>query len=157
MVDAANSILGVVPLNLGAIVGCLAVCRLADKGRPTIVIGVAFLLGAVAIAAVGQANGSNSALLSTCFLAGALSIGAQMCAVALCAAYSETSVRATGVGWAVGIGRVGGIAGPVLGGLLIAAGVSTQNMFLVTGLGSLGASVTVLMLTRHIRSAHSGS
>jgi AAHS family 4-hydroxybenzoate transporter-like MFS transporter len=102
----------------------------------------------VAIAAIGRSQHSGAVLLVASLLAGGLSIGAQMCAVGLCAGFYDTSVRATGVGWAVGVGRVGGIVGPVLGGVLIAAGVSTPNLFLVAAVASLGAAAAVFGLAR---------
>ncbi|HEV7975693.1 MFS transporter [Amycolatopsis sp.] len=152
-IDAASAIFGVVALNLGAVVGCLVIGRLADRSRPTVVIGSAFSLGAVAIAAIGHTGGSAVALLVVSFLAGSLSVGAQMCTVALCASFYETSVRATGIGWAVGIGRIGGIAGPLLGGLLVTLGVGTPDLFLVTGSTSLGAAVAVFALARFLTRA----
>ena len=71
-----------------------------------------------------------------------------MTTVALCAGFYEVSLRATGVGWSMAVGRVGAIAGPVLGGVLIGTGVSDHSLFLLTGLASLGAAVAVLGLGR---------
>ncbi len=149
-IDAASAIFGVVALNLGAVLGCLVIGRLADRSRPTVVIGSAFALGAVAVAAIGHAGGSAGTLMVAAFLAGALSVGAQMCTVALCAGFYETSVRATGIGWAVGIGRIGGIAGPLLGGLLVTLGAGPPELFLVTGATSLGAALAVFALARFL-------
>jgi AAHS family 4-hydroxybenzoate transporter-like MFS transporter len=149
-VDASGAIYGLVALNLGAIVGCVIIGRLADRSRPTVVIGLAFLLGAVAIAAIGRSAASGPLLIGTSFVAGVLAIGAQMCTVALCAGFYETSLRSTGVGWAVGVGRIGGIVGPVLGGMLIAVGTSVPDLFLVTALASVAAAAAVLLLNRYV-------
>lgn len=149
-IAASQAIFCVVALNFGAIIGCVVIGRLADAFRPTIVIGVAFAAGALAIAAIGRVGGSGVALLGTAFAAGFLSIGAQMCTVALCAGFYETSLRATGIGWSVGVGRIGGIVGPVLGGLLVAVGTSAPNLFLVTAVASVGAAIAVLVLTRYV-------
>ena len=144
--SASGALLGVAALNLGAIFGCLTIGRVADRWRPTRTIGSAFLLGAVFIALIGHANSSVPLLLITCLLAGFFSIGGQMCTVALCAGFYETSLRATGVGWAVGIGRIGAIAGPVLGGILIGGNVSIANILLVTAVASVGAAAAVLVI-----------
>jgi AAHS family 4-hydroxybenzoate transporter-like MFS transporter len=149
-VDASGAIYGLVALNLGAIVGCVIIGRLADRSRPTVVIGLAFLLGAVAIAAIGRSAASGPLLIGTSFVTGVLAIGAQMCTVALCAGFYETSLRSTGVGWAVGVGRIGGIVGPVLGGMLIAVGTSVPDLFLVTALASVAAAAAVLLLNRYV-------
>jgi AAHS family 4-hydroxybenzoate transporter-like MFS transporter len=147
-IGAAKAILGVVALNIGAIIGSFLVGRLADRMNATVVIGASFALGALAIAAIGLSGSSAAILLVTAFTAGGLSIGAQMTTVALCADFYETSLRATGVGWSMGVGRVGAITGPVLGGVLIAAGINAPSLFLLTGLASLGAAVAVLALGR---------
>jgi MFS transporter, AAHS family, 4-hydroxybenzoate transporter len=141
------AVLAVAALNLGAIVGCLAIGRLCDLyGRATIIIGCAFGLGAVAIALIGFSRQSVAALLVVTFLAGVFSIGAQMCTIALCASFYETSLRATGVGWAIGIGRIGSIVGPVLGGVLIAAGMAAVSLFILVGAMSIGSAIAIVAL-----------
>jgi AAHS family 4-hydroxybenzoate transporter-like MFS transporter len=140
------AVLGVAALNLGAIIGCLAIGRLADRIGPARPIGFGYALGAVAIASIGLSAHSAPLLLALCFVAGALSLGAQMCVVALGAIFYETPVRATGVGWLMGTGRIGAIFGPILGGLLIARGVTGSNLFLVAGgLSLLAAAGTFSM------------
>jgi AAHS family 4-hydroxybenzoate transporter-like MFS transporter len=141
-----SAVLAVAMLNLGAIVGCFVIGRLADRRGPAIVIGIAFACGAVAIAMIGQVGQSSALLLAITFVAGFFSIGAQLCTVAFVAASYETFLRATGVGWSMGVGRVGAIVGPVLGGLLLGAGVATPTLFIVTGVASFGSAVAVLAL-----------
>ena len=57
-------------------------------------------------------------------------VGGQIAANALAAGFYPTSVRATGVGWALGIGRVGSIIGPLVGGALMTAKWSTGSVFM---------------------------
>ena len=80
------------------------------------------------------------------FVGGFLTVGAQMCAVALCAGFYETRLRATGVGWTMGVGRIGAIVGPVLGGLLIEAGIAAPTLFVIAGLTSLGAGIAIFAM-----------
>jgi AAHS family 4-hydroxybenzoate transporter-like MFS transporter len=148
-VDRSAAVLAVAVLNLGGVIGCLTLGRLADRTRrPTLVLGWGYALGALAIASIGLSNGSASTLLLTSLVAGFLAIGAQICTVALCASFYETALRATGVGWSVGFGRVGAIIGPVLGGLLLGAGVGAPVLFMVTGLAALGAGIAVFAVGR---------
>jgi MFS transporter, AAHS family, 4-hydroxybenzoate transporter len=107
----------------------------------------AYVLGAVAIALIGTAQ-SAVVFLATAFAAGFLSIGAQMCMVALCATFYETSLRATGVGWSLGVGRIGAIFGPSIGGVLIGAGVLPSTLFLLAGMVSMAAGAAVLAVDR---------
>jgi MFS transporter, AAHS family, 4-hydroxybenzoate transporter len=145
-VGIQNAVLGVATLNLGAIVGCLIIGRLADRHGPAVPIGLGYTGGAVAIALIGQSAHSEALLLAVCFVAGALSIGAQMCVVALGAIFYETSVRATGVGWLMGTGRIGAILGPMIGGVLMAKGVSVSGLFWVGGSVSLIAAMGVFAM-----------
>ncbi|MDB5453369.1 MAG: hypothetical protein JWO33_1947 [Caulobacteraceae bacterium] len=141
-----HAVLAVAALNLGAIVGCLFIGRLADRRGPALPIGWAYALGAAAIACIGLSAHSAGLMLAVTFVAGALSIGAQMCVVALGATFYHTSLRATGVGWLMGTGRIGAILGPILGGLLIAGGVTTPNLFLVAGAVSFVAALGVFSM-----------
>lgn len=145
-IGTSAAILGVAALNIGGIVGSLAISKLSDRRVPGRVISASYALGAVAIAFVGQAGASGVWLLITTFVAGVLAIGAQMCTVSLLATYYVTRLRATGVGWGMGCGRVGGIIGPVIGGWLIAASVSMGTIFVITGLVCAACAVTVFAL-----------
>lgn len=138
-----SAVLAVSMLNLGAVLGCIVIGRLADRFRPAVTIGCSYVIGAIAIASIGHAGQSSALLYLAAFLAGAFSIGAQMCTVALCANFYETFLRSTGVGASMGIGRIGAIVGPLLGGLLLGAGVDAQTLFVVAGLTSFGAALAV--------------
>jgi AAHS family 4-hydroxybenzoate transporter-like MFS transporter len=147
--DMTTAVLGVAALNLGAIAGCLIIGRLADRyGRLTRLLGVAFVLGAVAIGLIGASGRSSLWLLAAAFLSGVCSLGAQMCTVVYCANFYDTALRSTGVGWAIGIGRIGSIVGPAMGGILIAAGVTAGTLFVLIGAMSVGSGVAVLALGR---------
>jgi AAHS family 4-hydroxybenzoate transporter-like MFS transporter len=149
-IGTSAAILGVAALNIGGILGSLVISRLADRLAPGMVISLSYALGAVAIACVGQAGRSDTWLLITAFVAGFLAIGAQMCTVSLLAIYYDTRLRATGIGWGMGCGRVGGIIGPVIGGWLIAASVSMGAIFVVAGLVCAACAVTVFAIGRFV-------
>jgi MFS transporter, AAHS family, 4-hydroxybenzoate transporter len=86
----------------------------------------------------------NTAML----LLGILVQGAQAGLNALAAELYPQEIRSTGIGWALGVGRVGSITGPVCGGLMLAAGwVLTEilSAALVPGIIALTA-ITLLRL-----------
>jgi len=56
-------------------------------------------------------------------------VGGQIASNALAATYYPTTMRSTGVGWALGIGRVGSIVGPLVGGIMISNQVGVQALF----------------------------
>jgi MFS transporter, AAHS family, 4-hydroxybenzoate transporter len=148
-VSSVGAILGVAVLNLGGILGCLVLGRLTDRfRRPALVLGFAYTLGGIAVASIGLTGASGTTLLITAFLAGFLALGAQICTVAFSADFYETALRATGVGWAAAVGRIGAIVGPVLGGLLIGTGMTAPGLFLFTGLASVAAAGAAFALGR---------
>ena len=65
---------------------------------------------------------------------------------ALAARLYPTEVRTTGVGWSIGIGRLGGIAGPYIGGILVGMGFTISNSFLVFAIPTLISGVLIYML-----------
>lgn len=144
--NVGAAVIAVALLNFGAICGCLVIGRLADRYAPPPVIGCAYAVGAIAIVLIGQAQRSGMLLCVTAFFAGMLSIGAQMCTVSFCASFYGTQLRSTGVGWSMGVGRVGAMAGPVLGGVLISSGLEGSMLFLIAGILSLLAGGTTFLM-----------
>jgi AAHS family 4-hydroxybenzoate transporter-like MFS transporter len=68
--------------------------------------------------------------------------------IALAAIYYPTAIRSTGVGWAMGMGRVGSFTGPLVVGSLVALGLSTTNIFVAIGAPALLAAVTTAIVGR---------
>jgi AAHS family 4-hydroxybenzoate transporter-like MFS transporter len=145
-IDIRSSVLAVSAWNLGGIVGCYVIGRLRNRHGPVKPIALAYGLGAVAVGLLGWVGSSGLELLVVCLVAGMLAVGAQMCIIGLSASFYDTSLRATGVGWSLGAGRVGAVVGPLIGGVLIAAGLSMPALFFVAGLVSLAAALAVLAL-----------
>lgn len=145
-----GSVLAVAALNAGTVIGCLVLGPLANR-RPGPLLGGAYAAGAVAITLIGQSGHSSAMLLATSFAAGFFATGAQLCTIAFGAAFYETQVRATGVGWSMGVGRVGGVLGPIFGGLLIGAGVSAPILFLLTGAVALFAAASAWLMGNFAR------
>lgn len=136
---AAGASLAVGALNAGTVAGVALLSRWASR-RPGPAIAAGYAVGAVVILLIGQAGHSTALLLAACFLAGLFATGAQICTIALGAAFYETALRATGVGWSMGVARIGGVVGPLLGGVLIGWGAVPAALFAMTGGVSLAAA-----------------
>jgi AAHS family 4-hydroxybenzoate transporter-like MFS transporter len=80
------------------------------------------------------------------FLSGAFVIGGQNSANVLAAVFYPTYIRSTGVGWALGIGRIGSIVGPVLGGMMLAANWDRQSLFIAAAIPAFVAAASALLL-----------
>ncbi|WP_435355983.1 MFS transporter [Emticicia sp. SJ17W-69] len=65
----------------------------------------------------------------------------------LAARLYPTEIRATGVGGAVGIGRIGAIVGPLLGGVLIGAGLSMTTNFIVFAVPTVISGIAMLYIS----------
>jgi len=87
-------------------------------------------------------------LLLVTFLVGCCVSGGQKSVIAFGSLFYPPDMRSTGVAWALGIGRVGGIIGPIVVGFAVAAGWSTAQLFTALAVPMLVAAVTVLALAK---------
>lgn len=146
------SLLTLFALNFGGMAGAIAGGWLGDRsGLPKVLIGY-FSAAAISIALIGY-NPAPALLFSLIFLAGATTIGTQILLYAAVAQLYNMSVRATGVGWASGMGRIGAIVGPTLGGLLLAREMPLQQIFLVFALPAVVSTVAMLVFAASSRRA----
>ena len=138
-----------VVLNAGGFVGAVVGGWIAGRTsyRSTM---VAYFLMAV-FALVGLSFNPGTVLINLfLFIAGAASIGTLALVHAFAVEYYPSAVRSVGVGWAAGIGRLGAIAGPTLGGALLALDLTFQQNFLLVAIpGIIGAiAVSAVAQTR---------
>ena len=108
----------------------------------------AYLVGALSLAAIGFTGADPVVVGLTVFGAGLGIVGGQAASNALAATIYPTAVRSTGVGWALGIGRIGAILGPTIGGFLLAAHVSVRDVFLLATIPALIAASAALAIGR---------
>lgn len=155
-------------LNGGAIAGTLFGSRFADKFSPKRVVAIGFVVGVVAIALIGYLAGTIELptpeqvkqgatadvgtalfllLLATVVLVGVGTSGVQSLIYALAANYYRTNVRAAGVAWTGGFGRLGGVFGPILGGVLAATFAGAlEYIFYVLAAIALAAMILTILL-----------
>ena len=137
-------------LQAGAFVGCILAALTVDR-RGIIAIALAFLFAAPLMAALGFFGSTPGLAMPLIFATGACLIGGQIGLNALAATFYSTEMRATGTGWALGVGRVGAILGPLVGGLLLSAGVPVPQMFLWAAVPAMACAAMVFglhLLTR---------
>jgi AAHS family 4-hydroxybenzoate transporter-like MFS transporter len=78
-------------------------------------------------------------------------IGGQSFINVLSAVLYPTSIRSTGVGWALGVGRVGAIVGPVVGGMLLAMHFTPRNLFFTIAVPALISATAMFVLKLRLR------
>src|SRR5579875_262036 len=98
--------------------------------RATRVLALTYFGAGLFVAAIGAAGSAIAMIMVAVFGAGFCVVGAQIAANAFTAQCYPTYIRATGVGWALGIGRVGSIIGPVLGGMMLSFHWPTPTLFM---------------------------
>jgi MFS transporter, AAHS family, 4-hydroxybenzoate transporter len=135
--------------TIGGIVAAVAIGPAMDRISPFGTLGTVYLLGAVSVVALGAVLGAGTEmLLVTAFFTGACVTGGQMSVIALATVLYPPHMRSAGVGWALGMGRLGGIAGPLLVGVALGGGIAPQQVFLVMAGALVIAGVSVLVLGR---------
>jgi MFS transporter, AAHS family, 4-hydroxybenzoate transporter len=134
-------------LQVGGVVGTFALGIVIDRFSFR-ALALVYFAATFAVAAIGQLGHSAVLVSIAIFAAGFCVVGGQIAANALTAGYYPTSVRATGVGWALGIGRAGSIIGPLVGGFLLAGKWSTPAVFIAAAAAALCAAVAALALSR---------
>lgn len=135
-------------LNGGAVLGALVGSRIADRFGPKPVVAGCFLIGAISIALL-TLNLPIAVLLLFVAVVGLGTSGTQTLIYGFVANYFSTKVRGAAVAWCAGFGRLGGVGGPLLGGLLVAAGLALNSIFFIlAGIALLGVILTLLVPTR---------
>ena len=132
--SAERAAFGGVLLNLGGVVGALAISLAVRRTGPYWPVAGTLACGCVLVWLVGQRVGTEAGLLPLVFLAGMGVFGAQLAMPAIVASLFPPAVRGAGVGWAMGIGRAASIVAPVIGGMLIAAHIRWPTLFLIVAL-----------------------
>jgi MFS transporter, AAHS family, 4-hydroxybenzoate transporter len=132
----------------GGVVSTLLGGRAVDAFGAYRVLTPAYVLAGVAIGALGFAVVSPPLMLIVATIAGFCLIGGQTGINALASTFYPTFIRSTGVGWALGIGRIGSIAGPGVGGILIALKWPTTAIFIIGGVAALCAAVALFAMGR---------
>src|ERR1700736_3270856 len=134
-------------LQVGGVVGTFALGSVIDRFSFR-ALALVYFIAVFAVGAIGQLGHSIVFITMAIFAAGFCMVGGQIAANALAATFYPTSIRATGVGWTLGIGRVGSIIGPLVGGALLTMKWSTASVFMAAAGAALCAALAAFSLSR---------
>ena len=141
--------------QVGGTAAAIVVGRVVDRQMSYGVLTWVYLGAAVCVFLIGLVNGAAAIETAAVFAAGFCVIGGQTCSNSLAAESYPTAVRSTGVGWALGIGRIGSIVGPILGGLLLSFDWGMRRVFLAAAVPAVIAAGSAFALNRsHSREVH---
>ena len=121
-------------LNGGGLIGMLLLGYFAERfGLHRLIIGF-FLMAALTMVTFALVDASATVLLLLAFALGFFAVGGMIGLYAVAADLYPTSLRNTGLGWGIGIGRLGAILGPYVAGVLMSVGWEQADYFLVLAL-----------------------
>jgi AAHS family 4-hydroxybenzoate transporter-like MFS transporter len=130
--------------QLAGTVGGLAIAWVCDQ-RPAIrVLAASFLAAGTSVWLLGVAGGERAVVFATAAAAGFFVVGGQNAFAAFVGGFYPSGLKATGLGWAVGVGRLGSVLGPLLAGGLFLVGATPATVFRLCAIPAALAALSVL-------------
>jgi AAHS family 4-hydroxybenzoate transporter-like MFS transporter len=137
-------------LQVGGVIGTLTLGRFINRFGFTRVLGL--LPAGLRVHCVDRQGGGHAgAAVRGGDRGGFCIVGGQPAVNALAGTFYPTTLRSTGIGWALGIGRIGSVVGPVIGGQLIALQWSNGSLFIAAAVPALISALTIARLHRTSR------
>jgi len=143
---AAQAVTATAGFHVGGALGGLALSRLLDKLDFYRALSGVFILAAIMIVLIGLLGANLLALRLAIFAAGLFVVGGQAALNALSGMFYPSHIRATGSGWALGVGRLGAVAGPVVGSSLFALHLSQSTLFYIEAAPFLICAGAVILM-----------
>lgn len=137
----------VIVFNVGAIVGAIGGGLLSDKFNIKHVLVSFYVVGAISLTALAFTK-STELLFLMVFIVGASTLGTQLLAYAYAGDFYPPANRATGVGFASGVGRIGAIVAPVLIGWLVSLDLPMEQNFMAIAVAGVIGAVAVMLVNQ---------
>jgi AAHS family 4-hydroxybenzoate transporter-like MFS transporter len=140
-------------VQTGGVIGTILIALILHRIGFIPMLTVCFAMAAASLAFLGEPTLTLPLLFVVAFLTGWGIFGGQPTLNALSASYYPTDLRSTGIGAGLGIGRIGAIVGPYVGGELIRAQWSTEAIFHLAAVPAVLATLSVLIFARAVGKA----
>lgn len=147
-IATASAVLAASMFQLGGMTGTLASAPLANRYGTENVVAALLAIGGCFLIVLGLAHGSALLFAGLAFGAGLGISAGQVGINALSGAVYPMELRGTGAGWALGVGRLGNISGPLFGGLLLALGWRPGPMLQAMAVPAFALTLALLLLER---------
>jgi MFS transporter, AAHS family, 4-hydroxybenzoate transporter len=147
-VSVKTAVIATSLFQTGGAVGALLLGWLMDRLGGYLVLSITYALAAVFIALVGAAGAEVDVVMLGILGAGFCIVGGQIGLNALAAIFYPATMGSTGVGWALGIGRLGSLVGPVICGIMLSYGWDTRTILFVAAVPALISAATLAGLSR---------
>ena len=147
-IGIADASIAMAMFNLGSVIATLFAGWLIVRAGASVILPIVMIGSAISTALIGYAAHSVGTVTLLEGLLGVFMGGGSSGLIALAAIYYPTAIRSTGVGWAMGMGRVGSFTGPLVVASLVGLGMSTERIFVAIGVPALVAAVTTAIVGR---------
>jgi AAHS family 4-hydroxybenzoate transporter-like MFS transporter len=133
--------------SVGGIAGSFVEGNLMNRWGAFTVLLTEFLCTTLLIASLAFSN-SFALMMTITFVLGFVVQGAQGGLSAVAATFYPISMRSTGIGWCLGVGRIGSIVGPMLGGVMLKLDWSPRQILLAGSIPALCAAAATFTSLR---------
>ncbi len=133
-------------LQVGGTIGTFGLAWLVARRGFIPMLATTFAVACLSIFLIGQPGLSLTLLFVVVFIAGWCVVGSQPGLNALAASYYPTYIRSTGVGAGLGVGRMGAIVGPLIGGYFISMQWTTREIFMAAAIPALISTLVMIAL-----------
>lgn len=117
--------------NLGGVIGIFLMGWMSTKWKLTNLILYLSVASAIGMVIFAMAPSQLNLLLVLTLLIGILQQGGFTGLYGVAAKAYPTNIRTTGIGWSIGLGRLGAVIGPGAAGYLIAAGLDMSANYII--------------------------
>jgi AAHS family benzoate transporter-like MFS transporter len=148
--NLGDSLTFLLVLNAGAIIGSISASVVADRIGIKKVVTASFLLAFVAILMLTLQLPLAMLLVIVAF-AGLGSVGTQILVGGYCATHYPQSLSATALSGSLGVGRIGAICGPIIGGAVASLAFGWQMNFYMFAIFAVVGAVVVFSVPRKVR------
>ena len=141
----AAGVQAVAAFSIGGMIGTLTQGHIMRAIGTRITLVLEFAVCMLLIPSLASTASSLLPTLAIIFVLGIAVQGAQAGLNALAAMFYPTAIRATGIGWALGVGRVGSIVGPSVGGVLLSLKWTADQIFMAGVAPALCAAAAIVL------------
>jgi AAHS family 4-hydroxybenzoate transporter-like MFS transporter len=134
--------------SLGSIIGSLVQGPLVTRCGAYIVLLADFSMCILLVWSLALVASSLPLVMAVSLILGGSVAGAQAGLNSLAAGFYPTSIRSTGVGWALGVGRIGSVVGPVLGGVMLSMAWTPQQILFAAAAPAFCAAIAIMLSNR---------
>jgi AAHS family 4-hydroxybenzoate transporter-like MFS transporter len=141
----AQAAMGLTVFSLGGAAGVLMAGRLLDRFG-VLAIAAVPLIASPLVASLGFVGFDGSTFLGAMLCMGFFVVGGHQGLNSAVGQFYSSANRATAVGWALSVAKIGSISGPLIAGILLARHLPLSSLFLLAAMPPLVVACCVLVL-----------